>query len=260
MTLIHQALRAAFKRLRARKLPPVTVAVVDSGVDSSHPDLRGRVTGAWRIAPYRDTHRAMPCPVGRDNDVFGHGTAVAGIVADIAPNARIMDFRVFGADRIGSGAALLAGFRTAIERGARLINLSLACLGSFAGELHELCEQAYRNNQIVVAAKRNMPLEDNGWPAELSSCISVDRANFPSPFLLRFLSPPIEFAARGEQVVAPKRGGGYAAVTGTSFATPTVTGLCALLIGAFPDLRLFEIKTLLKDFAAGKARRQHRGS
>jgi subtilisin family serine protease len=133
--------------------------------------------------------------------------------------------------------------------------MSLACQATFAQELHELCEQANRRNLVVIAAKRNMPLQDNGWPAELSSCVSVDRADFPSPFTLKFLKPPpIEFAARGIHVLTTARGGGYCEMTGTSFATPTVTGLCALILGAFPDLRPFELKTILKH-SAGKTTR-----
>ncbi|MCY2927550.1 MAG: S8 family serine peptidase, partial [Planctomycetota bacterium] len=221
-------------------------------VDASHPDLRRRVAGAWKVIPRGKEQNVVRCPSGRNNDAFGHGTGVAGIIAAIAPNARIFDIRVLRGDCSGTAAALLAGFGLAVERGFRLINLSLACQANFAPQLHQLCEQAYRQNLVVVAAKRNMPLEDNGWPAELSSCLSVDRADFPSPYMLRFLKrPPIEFAARGHQVMTAARGGGYSEMTGTSFAAPTLTGLCALLLGAFPDLRPFEIKTLLKH-AAGR--------
>ncbi len=222
------------------------MAVVDTGVDSRHPDLRKRVAEAWKIEPPAEPAQCRP---GRNNDVFGHGTGVAGIIAGIAPNARIFDIRMLDARCAGSGAALLAGVRMAIDRGMRLINLSLACHAKFAAELRQLCDRACRRNIVIVAAKRNMPLEDNGWPAEISTCINVDRADFASPYLLKYHRPPIEFVARGTRVVTPARGGGYCEMTGTSFATPTVTGLCALLLGAFPRLRTFELKTLLKHFA-----------
>ncbi|MBM4037125.1 MAG: serine protease [Planctomycetes bacterium] len=250
MSSIEQALQADLKALRRRRLAPVPVAVVDSGVDATHPALRRRVVGAWKVVPRGKSARVVKVPRPRNNDVFGHGTSVAGIVAAIAPNARLLDIRVLDERNLGGGPALLAGLEQAIAADARLINLSLACVAQFAPQLHELCERAYRRNQIVVAAKRNMPLADNGFPAEFSSCISVALGDFPTPFILEFLDPPpIEFAARGAGVLAPAAGGGHTHVTGTSFATPTVTGLCALLVGAYPDLRLFELKTLLKDFA-----------
>jgi len=253
MNRIEKALGTSLKALRTRNLARVDVAVVDSGVDSTHPDLRGRVGGAWKVKLRDGRQKPIRCHVGRNNDVYGHGTGVAGIIAAIAPNARIFDVRVLRGDCGGSGAALLEGFRLAVEQRVRLINMSLACEATFAQELHELCEQAYRLNLVVVASKRNMPLEDNGWPAEISSCVSVDQTDFPSPYMLKFLKPPpIEFAARGQRVLTTARGGGYREMTGTSFATPTVTGLCALLLGAFPDLRPFELKTILKH-SAGKA-------
>jgi len=247
MSDIGRAIRENLKALRRRRLAAVEVAVVDSGMDATHRALRGRVKGAWRVVERRGTVRAIKASCTRNNDAYGHGTAVAGIIASIAPNARLLDVRVLDEHCQGGGPALLAGFEQAISSGARLINLSLACVAQYAPQLHELCERAYRANQIVVAAKRNMPLADNGFPAEFSSCISVDAAGFQSPYVLDFLDPPpIEFAARGEHVRVPAAGGGYTHMTGTSFATPTVTGLCALLIGAHPDLRLFELKTLLK--------------
>jgi subtilisin family serine protease len=247
MNHIEEALRTSLQALRTRRLARVNVAVIDSGVDWTHPDLRGRVAAAWKVATRGGRQKPVRCPLGRNNDVFGHGTGVAGIIAGIAPNARIFDIRVLRGDCGGAGAALLEGFRLAVDQGIRLINMSLACQATFAPALHELCEQANRLNLVVIASKRNIPLQDNGWPAELSSCVSVDRADFPSPYMLKFLKPPpIEFAARGHQVLTTARGGGYCEMTGTSFATPTVTGLCALILGAFPDLRPFELKTILK--------------
>jgi len=252
MNRIEEALGMSLQALRTRALARVNVAVIDSGVDSTHPDLRGRVAGAWKVALRAGKPKPVRCRLGLNNDVFGHGTGVAGIITSIAPNARIFDVRVLRGDCSGTAAALLEGFRLAVEQGIRLINMSLACQATFARELHELCEQADRQNLVIIAAKRNMPLQDNGWPAELSSCVSVDRANFPSPFTLKFLKPPpIEFAARGHQVITTARGGGYCEMTGTSFVTPTETGLCALILGAFPDLRPFELKTILKH-SAGK--------
>jgi len=250
---LQAALEVEFEALRAGPLRPVEVAVVDSGIDATHPDLAGRIASAWWVRPADSSSmppKAVRQKVPTNNDAYGHGTGVAGIIAAIAPNARILDIRVLDETNCGTGDILVAGFQWAVEKRVRLVNLSLACKAKFAQQLHQLCETAYRRNQIVVAAKRNMPLADNGFPAEFSSCVSVDMAKFPSPYILKYRpNNPIEYVARGEEVVTTARGGGYTTFTGTSFATPTVTGLCALLVGAHPDLRPFEVKSLLKAFA-----------
>jgi subtilisin family serine protease len=237
--------------LRNRALEPVTVAVLDSGVDAGHPDLAGRVDGAVVVdldAEQRPVVRELSPKA--NNDVFGHGTSVAGIIAAIAPNARIYDVRILSDRNIGGTDVLLRGFIHALDQPWKLINMSLAAVSSIRTEFSQLCERAYFQEQVVVAARRNLPLGDDGLPAEFSSCIGVDRGSYPTPFEFTYRPrTPIEFKARGEAVIAPARGGGYTTVTGTSFATPTISGLCALLLGAFPDMKLFEIKTALRYFA-----------
>jgi subtilisin family serine protease len=128
--------------------------------------------------------------------------------------------------------------------------MSLAATASFADRILPLCEKAYYQNQVVVASRRNMPLWDNGYPAEFSSCISVDNQAFETPFRFRYLADRIvEYAAHGEEVPVAAAGGGYTTMTGTSFATPTIAGICALIAGAYPGLRPFEVKSLLKAWA-----------
>ena len=236
--------------IREQALAPVTVAVLDTGVDGSHPDLAGRVMGAVAIEIENGKPVVNELSPTANNDIFGHGTPVAGIIAAIAPNARIFDVRVFSKKSVGATKILLTGFDYALSQPWRLLNLSLAVVSSLRHELVDLCERAYFQQQIVVAARRNAPFDDDGLPAELSSCIGVDRGTYPSPFDYVFRPrTPIEFEARGEAVVAPAKGGGYTTVTGTSFATPTVSALCALLLGASHDMTLFELKTALRQLA-----------
>ena len=245
-----RALADGWSGLRERALQPVHVAVLDSGVDGSHPDLLGRVASAVAVEMHEGQVAVREVEPSGNNDDFGHGTSVAGIIAAIAPNAVIHDVRVLSNRNVGSGQILLEGFRHALRQPWRLLNLSLAAGASLRSELLGLCETAYLQDQIVVAARRNLPMADNGFPAEFSSCIGVDRGGYDTPFDYEFQArAPIEFVARGEAVMAPARGGGYTPVTGTSFATPSVCGLCALLVGAYPDLELFEIKTILRHFA-----------
>jgi len=244
------ALKERLQDLAAAALQSVEVAVLDSGLDASHPDLAGRVVSAHRVDTVDGRPTVVDVPLGTNNDAYGHGTGVGSIIARIAPNARLVDIRVLGQDNRGSGVALVEGLRFAVGRGSRLVNMSLAASASFAQSIFSLCERAYYRNQILVASKRNMPLTDLGFPAEFSSCISVDNEPLPSPLALLYRpDTQIEYAADGEGVVVAAPGGQYTTVTGTSFATPAVTGLCALIVGAHPDLRPFEVKALLKAFA-----------
>jgi len=247
---LSEALRTRLSSLRDRALAPVEVAVLDTGIDSTHPDLRDRVIRAFEVERVGKRFRIEERPVPASNDRLGHGTGVGSAIAAIAPNARLVDIQVAGADLVGSGEALLAGFRFALECGFPLLNMSLACSRRLLEPLTELCEFAYFRNQIIVAARRNMPLVDNGYPAELSSCIGAEDARLPTPYQLRFHDRhPIEFGAQGAAIIVAAPGGKYTLQTGASYATSTVTGLCALILGAFPGLTPFEIKSTLKAHA-----------
>ncbi|MEI7591092.1 MAG: S8 family serine peptidase, partial [Deltaproteobacteria bacterium] len=91
---------SAFKnrldRMAEQQLKPVEIAVIDSGIDSTHPDLAKRIIEAYRVEIQDDKPVVIDVPLGENNDIFGHGTAVASIIARIAPNANIVDIRVLG--------------------------------------------------------------------------------------------------------------------------------------------------------------------
>lgn len=249
MYLLTEVLKESLPELRSSRLRPVSVAVIDSGIDSSHELLRNKVDGAWAFTEQNGEVVTTELPLKSNNDTAGHGTAVAGIIAKIAPNVRILDYKVLNQKFGGTGREMLAGFKAAVEGEAKIINMSLACLAKYKSEMEELCELAYQKHKIVIASKRNVPKPgDLGFPAELSSCISVEN-NFygNNPYFIEHIDEqPIEFAAHGENVLVARNGGGYYRLTGTSFATPTVSGNAALLLGRYPDLELFELKSIFK--------------
>lgn len=236
--------------LRHWDLGAVDVAVVDSGIDATHSLLEGRVAAACHYDPRAERPEPLDGSTEENNDVFGHGTAVGSIIAELAPNARLIDVRVLRPGNQGVGEILVAGLRHAIRLGCPVINMSIAASARLGRELQPLLETAYRNGQVVVASTRNMPLVDYGFPAELSGTISVDSMSTPRLLDLLYRSDEvIEFAACGEELEVAVAGGGYRRVTGTSFATPVVAAICALLLGAKPELRPFEIRTVLKAYS-----------
>ncbi|MBQ9770710.1 MAG: S8 family serine peptidase [Lentisphaeria bacterium] len=241
------------------KLRKVKIAVLDTGIDAAHPFVKGRVKESWRFDKNPDgTFVPVKVRRGCSNAIGGHGTEIASRILMCAPNVEIIDIRVLDLDYAGGGGLselVLEGFKLAIASGAKVINMSYTARKSIERRIAPLCEEAYRNHLIVVAAKRNNPLEDDlGFPAELSSVIAVDKADMGSIFDILYTGvPPIEFAANGENVeVAQVSTSGYRNVclsrraTGTSYATATVSAVIALFLGLYPDLKFFELKTLLK--------------
>ena len=255
-TRMIEALQLDLAELAKRPLQPIEVAVVDSGMDSTHPDLKDHVIEQWLVeqpkapAGGREKPKLSSVPLGTQNDSYWHGTAVGGLIGGIAPNARLIDIRVLGADNKSTSESMLLGLHHAIERGARVINMSLAASDSSKAELFELLERAHYRDQIVIAARRNFPAQGDGWPAALSACIGVGRDAFDRPSQFRWRQRfPIEVFGRGLDVTVAVPGGAYTSTFGTSFATPAISGLVTLLLGAMPELGPPEVRALLKAHA-----------
>jgi len=242
-----EALTTPLEEWWKRPLAPVEVAILDSGIDATHKELEGRVAASFAVEPAEGGPKLNEVPLGTNNDVFGHGTAVGSIIAKIAPNARLVDVRVLGTDNSGTAECFVFGLKEGVQRRWPVLNLSLALSARFATDARPLCETAWHQGQLVVSAKRNMPVTDMGLPAEFATSISVDTDVLPDTHHIRFQPGEIiEFVALGENVTVAARGGGYTTLSGTSFATPVMSGLCAVLLGAFPGLLPFEVRTVLK--------------
>jgi subtilisin family serine protease len=232
----------------------VEVAVIDSGIDASHPRLAGRISRGCTVAANQRGKIVIREVEGKKNrDNYGHGTAVAGIIADLAPSARIVNVRVLDEYNSCTGDVLIAGLRWALDQNIRLLNMSLTTSKpAYIPKLFELCERAYVQNSIIVASKRNFG--DLGCPAMFSSVISVDREEYVEKLHVHYRPQNIiEFDARGTQIKVLAPGGGYAIQTGTSFATPHVCGMVALLLEIFPGLTAVEAKSALKAFSESAA-------
>jgi subtilisin family serine protease len=220
----------------------VRVALVDSGVDATHPVLAGPLDSAVWVALEEGE------PVVREDDtgdVSGHGTACAGIVRSLAPDCRLTSVRVLGPDLTGGGGALVAGLRWAVREGHHVINLSLSTTKPrFADALRELTDEAYFRGALIVASAHNMPVDS--WPWRFAPVLSVASHAEPDPEVYYSNpEPPVEFHARGIDVEVGWAGGSTIRASGNSFATPHMAGMAARVLGAHPELRPFEVKTAL---------------
>jgi subtilisin len=224
----------------------VTVAIVDSGVEGDHPAIGGKLVGGVKVVPSPDPDvdpEVVDDPDGPD--LVGHGTACAGIVHSIAPGADLVSVRVLGPNNRARGIALAAGLDWAIRHGASVVNLSLSSRSdALFGLLHELADQAYFSNVVLVCAANNAP--GNSYPSLFSSVVSVAAHDVPDAGTWFYNPrPPVEFGARGVDMPVAWRGGGHMVATGNSFAAPHISGVVARIRWAHPEATPFEIKTIL---------------
>jgi len=233
---LAQTLPSGVQKIRApevwdigNKGTGIKVAIMDTGIDQTHPDLKvyGGVSYVWYTSSYDD-----------DN---GHGTHCAGIVAalsndigvvGVAPEAYLYAVKVL--DRSGSGylSDLNYGIEWCISKGMQVISMSFGS-SSDSISLHQECNKAYNSGIVLVAAAGNSGPGENtiGYPAKYSSVIAVgatDSNDVVASFSSR--GPELSVTAPGVSIYSTYEGGIYATMSGTSMACPHVTGTVALIL------------------------------
>jgi subtilisin len=219
----------------------VRVCVLDSGVELDHP-LVGEVQRSVAVTKDGNDVTILDDESG---DLCGHGTACAGIIRALAPECELTSVRVLGAGYTGSGVAMLAGLRWAIEQGFDVVNMSLSTTKKqYVDQLHELADRAYFRRTMLVASAHNMPVESFPW--RFASVVSVGSHEDDDPYAYYYNpNPPVEFFARGLNVDVAWLGGGTLRCTGNSFANPHVAGISALVLSKHPELTPFQLKSVL---------------
>lgn len=234
----------------------IRVAVVDSGIEHDHPAVGKAVKGGV-IVEYdsraKDGYRIRPDD--KPVDVSGHGTACAGIIHSLAPQAELYSVRVLGRSMSGRAIQFAAGLDWAVEHDMQVVNLSLSTsLEDFFGIFHDLADQAYFKNMNLVSAVNNIP--EPSYPSLYSSVISVAAHDGHDPFVYYYNpKPPVEFGAPGIDVEVAWNQKQYLVCTGNSFAAPHIAGITALIRSKHPELTPFQVKTVLMACAANTRRR-----
>jgi subtilisin family serine protease len=229
----------------------VRVAVVDSGVEHDHPALGGMVVGG--VAVEYDESAEYNYRVDPDDppsDLSGHGTACAGIIHSLAPEAELFSVRVLGRDMLGRAMQFAGGLDWAVYNGIQVANLSLSTSrGEYYGLFHEIADDAYFRNVVLVSAVNNVPAPS--YPSLYSSVVSVAAHSEQDPLTYYYNpAPPVEFGAPGVNVRVAWKDHQYLTSTGNSFAAPHMAGIVALIRSKHPDLNPFQVKTVLWACAA----------
>lgn len=251
------AFDATLARVRALPLPDATewafggstgagvkVAVIDSGVDATHP-MVGEVASSVVVEPDPDSASGHRYVDAAPEDLVGHGTACAGIIRSLAPDVELHSVRVLGANLRGNGALFHAGIAWAVEQGMAVANLSLSSKSAaMFAPLHDIADAAYFGSTLLVCAANNQP--GPTYPSQFSSVVSVAARPGATPRSLAYnRRPPVEFGACGIDVEVAWSGGGTITATGNSFAAPHVAGMAALLLARHPGLTPFQVKAVL---------------
>lgn len=221
----------------------VRVAIIDSGVEASHPAIGGRLLRS--VVVETSGHEALVVEDRTAVDVVGHGTACAGIVHAIAPGAELVSVRVLGPNNKAKGAAFATALDWVIEQGIGIANLSLSSRSdALFGVFHELADRAYFANTVLVCAANNVP--GPSYPSLFAAVISVAAHDVADPAAWFYNpQPPVEFGAYGVDVDVAWRGGGRIRATGNSFAAPHLAGYAALIRARHPAASPFEVKAIL---------------
>jgi type VII secretion-associated serine protease mycosin len=219
----------------------VIVAVVDSGVDGSHPDLAGQVVPGIDLVQQSGTGQSDP---------VGHGTTVAGLIAGrgddsrgvvgLAPKAKILPVRVLDEENRYDDALIVArGVRWAVDKGAKVINLSLGG-GGTSPALAAAIDYAFARDVVVVACTGNVtpPSPTDVWyPAREPGVVAVAglERNTDSLWSGSITGPETTLTAPATDLFGA-RPGGFWRVQGTSFAAPLVAATAALIRSRWPEM------------------------
>jgi subtilisin len=219
----------------------VRICVIDSGIDPEHPVIAGRVS-LFAVDEADDVWAVRP---DEEGDVAGHGTACAGIIRSLAPDCELTSVRVLARNLRGNRDALLTAVEWAIQQRFPLVNMSLSTRKELLKEkLHDLADVAFFAGVTLVSSAHNSPVISYPW--RFPSVISVGSHDVAQPEYIELNpTPPVDFFASGVNVQVAWPGGSTKVVSGNSFATPHVTGLCARILEKHPEFRTQQLRHVL---------------
>ncbi|THF85862.1 peptidase S8 [Deinococcus sp. KSM4-11] len=252
----------AFLRACGKTPAAASTAMLDTAVDTTHPELQGRIVNQMSYLPSTFTQTQ------------DHGTATTGVLGATTNNGAglagltwsgpVVSVEVLGAEGT-STSAVAQGVNYAVQKGAKVINMSLGAAGITSDSVLDAALTAAANSAVLVAAAGNTPGDGVYYPASHPDVIAVGAVGVKDSVLACYSARPSAKLPRKLDIVAPggasygtcagtvatddllllAPGGGYALEAGTSFSAPLVSGVAALMRAANPALTAAQTKTLL---------------
>lgn len=211
----------------------VLIAIVDTGISKTHPDLSSKIAGGWNFYNNNSNY----------NDDNGHGSHTAGIaaaatnngigIAGVGFNCRLLAVKVLNASGSGTLSGVANGITWSANNGAKVISMSLGA-SSGSSTLLNAVNYAWDKGCILVAAAGNNGSTSPTYPAYYSNCIAV--ASSTSSDMRSYFSNYgswVELAAPGSSIYSTYKGSSYAYLSGTSMACPHVSGVAGLVWSRF---------------------------
>jgi len=224
----------------------VPIAMIDSGVDPTHPDLASKLIPGWSfLTGTADTH-----------DVLGHGTETAGTAAAIGNNGLgvagiawqnpIMPLVVLNSSDWASYSDIASAITYAADHGVRIVNISIGGT-SYSSTLQSAVDYAWSKGTVVFAAAGNYANSTPIYPAGCTNVVAVGAMD-SNDNLASFsnFGSYVDLTAPGTNIMTTLSGGGYGGVSGTSFASPIAAGVAALVLSRNPSLSAQQLVTLLE--------------
>lgn len=227
----------------------VIVAVIDTGIDTNHSDLQGQLTEGLNVI----NGGQLPA------DDVGHGTHVAGVISALVNNNegvagmswynKVMPIKVLDHTGAGTTYAVAQGIIWAVDQGARVINLSL---GNYANAafLHDAIKYAYERDVVLVAATGNDGTSQPGFPAAYPEVLAVSAID-SNQSLASFSNygDYIDVVAPGVNIASTYTNNRYAALSGTSMASPHAAALAAMIRSVNPELTNDQVMQIIRETA-----------
>jgi subtilisin family serine protease len=220
----------------------VTIAILDTGVDTSHPDLAGSIVAGWNF--YNNT--------ADTTDVYNHGTGVAGTaaaainnavgVASVAGQAKIMPMKISDDTGYGSWSAMAQALTYAADRGVRVANISYnASPSSSVRSAAQYFKD--KGGLVFVAAGNNGTRESTSATTSLIGVSATDQNDARTSW--SSYGAHVSLSAPGTGIYTTTRGGGYVSEAGTSFSSPVAAGVAAVVMAANPKLSSTQVEQIL---------------
>lgn len=216
----------------------VVIAIIDTGCDSKHPDLQGRIIEGKNFTTDDNSNPSIY------EDYNGHGTHVAGIICannkikgavGIAPQAKLLILKALDKNGSGSYQGLINALNYAIDKKVDIISMSLGGPNDLPG-LHDVIVKAINQNIVVVCAAgnrgdNNYATQELDYPGSYEEVIEVGAIDQnKKPAFFSNSNQYVDLLAPGVQILSTYKNQSYATLSGTSMATPYVSGALALLI------------------------------